>query len=297
MSYILAIGGVPFTDRDAAEFKRMTLEQEVGGSFSVVNHPDGGYAVMPGKRQRPANSPSGSDSSLSRHGAVEPGPMDELIASQQTESAQQVQEHADVTSNQPVNVTVVNQITSPDSTNKDAIPEADSFKDGKYPERFKIHPTPRAFLRYHLGMVLGGALVLMPHLIFSILLPGLGATDDPTITAYVMAGGQLMGLVLFIYCGGYFTWWYVANRYIVSLETVETERGVVSRKIKPVDLDDITTWDCDQSIIERILNVGHLKLATSGTGDYELKMKHVLNPKGLLREIQRRAREFEKRKH
>jgi len=43
-----------------------------------------------------------------------------------------------------------------------------------------------------------------------------------------------------------------------------------------------------QTLIDRLLGVGEIRLATAGTAGWEVVVKHLLDPQGIREDIQRR---------
>ncbi|WP_346290374.1 PH domain-containing protein [Sphaerothrix gracilis] len=56
------------------------------------------------------------------------------------------------------------------------------------------------------------------------------------------------------------------------------KRGVFSHKETTVDYLDIMDIDVEQNLVQRFLDTGTLKVANSGTGSFEIKIKNVPRP-------------------
>ena len=59
---------------------------------------------------------------------------------------------------------------------------------------------------------------------------------------------------------------------------VEMHRGIIARKRTRINLDHIRTVDTNQGIIDRILNIGSIEVASAGTADSELVVGRILDP-------------------
>ena len=63
------------------------------------------------------------------------------------------------------------------------------------------------------------------------------------------------------------------------------ERGILSRHVKEVFLKDVRTVDVRQTFPQRIVGIGSLMIATAGTSGYELVVKGIPDPLGVMEKI------------
>ena len=68
------------------------------------------------------------------------------------------------------------------------------------------------------------------------------------------------------------------TRFIVRPNEVALEKGIVSHDSIEIAFNSIRTIQVQQSFIQRILNVGSILVASSGTDNYEINARNILNP-------------------
>ena len=86
---------------------------------------------------------------------------------------------------------------------------------------------------------------------------------------------------------------YVAYKRYSTLLTVKDdevsfEDGFFSKSSTEIKIRDIKTIEVHQTLIDRLLGVGELRLATAGTAGWEIVVKHLLDPQAIREDIQRR---------
>ncbi|HQH79380.1 MAG TPA: PH domain-containing protein, partial [Synergistaceae bacterium] len=64
--------------------------------------------------------------------------------------------------------------------------------------------------------------------------------------------------------------------------------GFFSKSSTEIKIRDIKTIEVHQTLIDRLLGVGEIRLATAGTAGWEVVVKHLLDPQGIREDIQRR---------
>ena len=65
---------------------------------------------------------------------------------------------------------------------------------------------------------------------------------------------------------------------VVRPDGVALERGIIGRQTIEISSRNIRTIKVNQSIIQRILNVGDIRVASSGTDDYEITALNMPAP-------------------
>lgn len=260
--WILAQGNRPFTDPDAAACKAELLGREVGERFEVVTHPQGGYAVQ-----------------LAQHGAGR------AAVKQKAPRVGRVNASAAGEGGLREPPSRVAGPSEPVATSPMAPAETPAA-----PAHLRIRPAPRAFLLMHVMALLGVVLTLFPQTVLMILPTALSADLDTGLVAGLLGVTMLGGLSMALYYFGKFLWIYAANRYAVTADAVEMAYGIIARKTARVSIAHIRTIDVEQSLLQRLLRVGTVKLATAGTQEFDLILRHVATPVALQLEIQRRYR-------
>ncbi|GHS94651.1 hypothetical protein AGMMS50276_07810 [Synergistales bacterium] len=77
---------------------------------------------------------------------------------------------------------------------------------------------------------------------------------------------------------------------IVKDEEIAFETGFIGRHSTEIGTADIKTVDVRQSIGQRILNVGDIKIASAGTSGYEIEVQNMPSPYDIRDEIQNAGR-------
>jgi len=74
------------------------------------------------------------------------------------------------------------------------------------------------------------------------------------------------------------------------------EQGFFSKKVKEIKKNDIRTVEIDQSFIDRLLNIGTLKIATPATAGYEIVFFGLKNPSAVKMKIEKLKKDSKKAK-
>ena len=84
----------------------------------------------------------------------------------------------------------------------------------------------------------------------------------------------------------------ISSVLIVRDEEIAYENGLLKRKSTEIGLTSIRTVLVDQTLVQRILNIGDISIASSGTEAYEVQIKNMPAPYAIRDEIQARSRVF-----
>ncbi|MBQ9526102.1 MAG: PH domain-containing protein [Fretibacterium sp.] len=84
----------------------------------------------------------------------------------------------------------------------------------------------------------------------------------------------------------------IGSVLIVRDEEIAYESGILKRKSTEIGLTSIRTVLVDQTLVQRILNIGDLSIASSGTEAYEVQIKNMPAPYAIRDDIQARSRVF-----
>lgn len=120
------------------------------------------------------------------------------------------------------------------------------------------------------GMVLAFAGIalafwLRPHAEASVL---------PGVVGYLPLGLSLVGLG---WAGTVYLDW-LRLLYVVTDEVIYVKHGLVSRDVTQIRLERVQNTSFDQSLLERILRFGDVRIYTAGTGTEDLVFENVSNP-------------------
>jgi len=99
-----------------------------------------------------------------------------------------------------------------------------------------------------------------------------------TLILAVMFHGKsffVVGILLII--------WAVLNRkmtkYTVTKRKITSERGIISRDVREIEIKDIRNINYKQNIIESLFGIGTIAIGTAGTAGIEVAFKGISNPK------------------
>ncbi|MFH7319281.1 PH domain-containing protein [Desulfurivibrio sp. D14AmB] len=79
----------------------------------------------------------------------------------------------------------------------------------------------------------------------------------------------------------------LAYRYIVDRDNVAVRSGIIARKVLSIRHRHIRSIEVRQSIMERLLGVGNVEMASAATGDTEVKFRWVASPTRIKEEIEK----------
>lgn len=74
-------------------------------------------------------------------------------------------------------------------------------------------------------------------------------------------------------------------RVVISKHDIAMHVGVLSKKVVRVHFSNISDVSIEQSFLERLFNVGTVRVNTSGTDQTEMTIKHVSSPGKIERTI------------
>ena len=77
----------------------------------------------------------------------------------------------------------------------------------------------------------------------------------------------------------------MSTLYIVTDERLHIRRGIVARRVQETRLARVQNVNTDQSVLERLLQVGTVDFDTAGSDDYDFTFKGVANPEDVVRAV------------
>jgi uncharacterized membrane protein YdbT with pleckstrin-like domain len=138
---------------------------------------------------------------------------------------------------------------------------------------FEGHPSWRSVLRFYvIGVILIGAAV------------AIGALASGTGVA-IGAGAVALLLVLLV---GFVK--RSATRYVITTERLRIRRGLLSKTTQETRIERVQNVNTQQSLFERLLQVGTVDFDTAGTDDSEFRFVGVANPEEVVRAVDRAQR-------
>jgi uncharacterized membrane protein YdbT with pleckstrin-like domain len=127
---------------------------------------------------------------------------------------------------------------------------------------FQGHPSWRAILGFYLkGIVIAAILGAIAKLV------GAG-TATVFLIVFVLIG--LTVLVGFVKR--------VATTYTITNRRLNIKRGLISREIQETRLERVQNVNYNQSLYQRIMQIGDVDFDTAGSGDYDFVFAGVASP-------------------
>ena len=134
---------------------------------------------------------------------------------------------------------------------------------------FEGHPSWRATLAFYLKALLIAAAVVVV----------LGLVTDISVVLWAVAGLALVVFVGFVKR--------MTTVYTITNQRLRIKRGFIARKVQQTRIDRVQNVNTDQSVIERILQVGTVDFDTAGTDDSEFKFAGVSQPEQVVAAVER----------
>lgn len=169
---------------------------------------------------------------------------------------------------------------SPQQNGQDAAPE------------IILRPAWRCFYKHYLVMTVALAVTLLPHKVLA--LAGLPADTIANLSRHGILGMMSFAGALTLFSAiAVVVMFFYAHRYIIGRNTVESHVGIVARRVQRLEYVKITGVEIDQSVIERMLGIGRIEIATANTGGVEVCFMGVARPMLVQEEVSRRKRLLE----
>jgi uncharacterized membrane protein YdbT with pleckstrin-like domain len=140
---------------------------------------------------------------------------------------------------------------------------------------FEGHPSWRSVLLFYVGGIVLVAIVA-----------ALAALISGTAVS-VLAAVVALALVLLV---GFVK--RIATRYVITTERLHIRRGILSKATQETRIQRVQNVNTQQSVFERLLQVGTVDFDTAGSDDSEFRFIGVSDPADVVRAVdtaQRRA--------
>ena len=138
---------------------------------------------------------------------------------------------------------------------------------------FEGHPSWRSVLAFYIAGVVLVAIAA-----------AIGALVSGTVIA-ILAGGVVLAIVLLV---GLLK--RIATRYVITTERLHIRRGILSKATQETRIQRVQNVNTDQSIVERLLQVGTVDFDTAGSDDSEFRFVGVGNPEEVVRAVDKAQR-------
>ena len=134
---------------------------------------------------------------------------------------------------------------------------------------FEGHPSWRATLAFYIKSLLIAAAVVVV----------LGLVTDISVVLWAVAGLALVVLVGFVKR--------MTTVYTITNQRLRIKRGFIARNVQQTRIDRVQNVNTEQSVIERILQVGTVDFDTAGTDDSEFKFAGVGQPEQVVAAVEK----------
>jgi membrane protein YdbS with pleckstrin-like domain len=136
---------------------------------------------------------------------------------------------------------------------------------------FQGHPSWRAILGFYLkGLVIAIVLGVIAKLI------GASGFDVFLVVLVVIALTVLIGFIK--------RW---ATTYTITSRRLNIRRGVFSREVQETRLERVQNVNYNQSVYQRIMQIGDVDFDTAASGDYDFIFYGVAGPAGVVERVDR----------
>ncbi|MBT7409558.1 MAG: PH domain-containing protein [Methylococcales bacterium] len=306
--------GLPFVDRDSAFAKARIITREVGVEFFVIKC-DGGYAVTmkdnssnEQKVKKQSNNdlmekPSEKETIIQTE-KKEPveqelarylAEMQSIIPEQATFDDQMNDNHQTTEKKEPSEES--SQLMQENKTDEHEIKplkpmakeniKADKSEDKGKNEELKLRPSLRKFFSHYIVLLASFVAITKPEIVF---LPFLTTAEimNNKILVSLFSTVELVGWVALLIAIYKIVVPIISNRYTITSDAVETKIGFISKDLASIFIADIRTADLSKTIFDRVLDVGTIRLKTSGTAGTDIILWGIGSPEIILDKIRSR---------
>ena len=150
------------------------------------------------------------------------------------------------------------------------------------------HPALRTYLLYFPLAV--GALFLV---LFAVELWGvvLSILDIKGLPVWIDGGvlvnlTKMAGSILIIWISSTVLINYYGTALVIDSHGLTFKKGILTRDVTHIRFSEIRTIGLRQGLLDRLLNIGILEFASSGTDDVDIRFINIANPTGVKAEIE-----------
>jgi uncharacterized membrane protein YdbT with pleckstrin-like domain len=135
---------------------------------------------------------------------------------------------------------------------------------------YEGHPSWRSTIAFYLkGLLIAIVIGVIVWLIKDV---GLGVVGWAVVFAIVILVGFIRR---------YFT------VYTITNQRLRIQRGIIARNVQQTQIERVQNVNTNQSVIQRMLQVGTVGFDTAGTGDSDFKFVGVNNPEDVVAAVDR----------
>ena len=148
---------------------------------------------------------------------------------------------------------------------------------------FEGHPSWRSILGFYLKGLLAVALA-------AAIAAGVTQIGDDEVDVGLTVGVAIAALVILLVLG------YVKRlftTYTISNHRLHIRRGIVSRREQQTQINRVQNVNTDQSVLERLMQVGTVDFDTAAGDDYQFAFAGVADPAEVVEAVHRAQRELD----
>jgi uncharacterized membrane protein YdbT with pleckstrin-like domain len=146
---------------------------------------------------------------------------------------------------------------------------------------FEGHPSWRAIIGFYIkGLLAVLVIAFVAGLVTNI---ANGDTDATLVTLIAVIGVALVVL------GGFIK--RITTHYTITTRRLRIQRGIVSREIQETRLERVQNVNYNQSLIQRLLQVGDVDFDTAAGDDYNFIFAGVADPEDVVERVDRATHE------
>ena len=139
---------------------------------------------------------------------------------------------------------------------------------------FEGHPSWRAILAFYMK---GALLSVAAGAVVAIATRIGGDVNQGLVFVVVLVALGVTVLIGFIKR--------VATTYTISDRRLHIKRGIVSREVQETRLERVQNVNYNQSLFQRMVQVGDVDFDTAGSGDYDFSFDGVADPKEVVQKV------------
>ncbi len=83
----------------------------------------------------------------------------------------------------------------------------------------------------------------------------------------------------------------IATTYTITNQRLQIRRGIIARKVQQARLERVQNVNTDQSVLDRVLQIGKVDFDTAGTTDSDFSFRGVSQPEKVMASVDEAQRE------
>jgi uncharacterized membrane protein YdbT with pleckstrin-like domain len=142
---------------------------------------------------------------------------------------------------------------------------------------FQGHPSWRSIIAFYVKGLFGVLIAALAVGVFTRIANG--ETDAGLVTAVALIGVAVVILAGFIKR--------ITVHYTITNRRLHIKRGIISQEIQQTRLERVQNVNYDQSVVQRLLQVGDVDFDTAAGDDYNFIFAGVANPDEVVEQVDR----------